>query len=56
MLYPITPVDVLAFHDKFTLWDGAAVPVPVAVFVVVDGWPLLVKVKVAESAPATMGL
>ena len=56
MLYPVTPDDVLAFHDKLTLWTGAAVPVPFAVSVVVEGWALLVKVKVAESAPATIGL
>ena len=55
-MYPVTPVDVLAFHDRLTLWIGAAVPVPFAVSVVVEGWALLVKVKVAESAPATIGL
>lgn len=56
MLYPEMPDDVLAFHDKFTLWAGAAVPVPLAVSVVVEGWALLVNVRVAVSAPTTSGL
>jgi len=55
-LYPVTPDDELAFHDKSTLWTGAAVPVPLAVSVVVEGWALLVNVRVAASTPATTGL
>jgi hypothetical protein len=46
----------LASHDNVTECLGAAVPVPVVVFVVVDGWALLVKVSVALAAPVTWGL
>lgn len=56
MLYPEMLDDVLAVHDRLTLWVGAAVAVPVAVSVVVEGWALLVNVRVALSAPATSGV
>lgn len=46
----------LAFQDRLTEWDDAAVPVPVADSVVVEGCALLVKVRIALSAPATCGL
>jgi hypothetical protein len=45
--------DVLAFHERATLWVDAGVPVPVSISVVVEGWPLLVKLRVAEAAPGT---
>lgn len=47
---------VLAFHDKSTLCEAAAVPVPVRFSVVVVGWALLVKVSVALAAPVVCGL
>jgi len=56
MLYPETPDEVLAFHDKLTECVGAVLPVPVAVSVVVDGWALLTNVSVALAAPVTGGL
>ena len=46
----------LGSQDRPTEWVDAAVPVPVADSVVVDGWALLVKVRIALSAPATCGL
>ena len=46
----------LAFQDRLTEWVDAVVPVPVADSVVVEGWALLVKVRIALSAPATCGL
>jgi hypothetical protein len=48
--------DVLASHDKLTVWVGAGVPVPVSASVVVEGWALLVKVSVALAAPVVRGL
>jgi hypothetical protein len=48
--------EVLAFHDKATVWLEAAVPVPVADSVVVEGCALLAKVRTALSDPATSGL
>ena len=48
--------DVLAFHDRLTECVGAGVPVPVSVSVVVEGWALLVNVRVAAAAPVTGGL
>jgi hypothetical protein len=48
--------DELEFQDRLTEWVDAAVPVPVADSVVVEGWALLVKVRIALSAPATCGL
>jgi hypothetical protein len=56
MLYPVTPVVVLAFHDKSTLCVTAAVPVPVRFSVVVVCCALLVKVSVAVAAPVVCGL
>jgi hypothetical protein len=56
MLYPAMLGEVLAFHDRLTLWVGAGVPVPVDKSVVVEGCALLVNVRVALSAPATSGL
>lgn len=56
MLYPEMSGDVLAVHDKFTEWVGAAVPVPVSVSVVVAGCALLVKVRVALADPVASGL
>ena len=53
MLYPAMLDDVLAFHDKATeCVDVELVPVPVRFSVVVVGWALLVKVRVALTAPA----
>ena len=37
MLYPETLGELLALHDKLTVCVGAAVPVPVAAAVVVEG-------------------
>jgi len=48
--------DVLAFHERLTVWEGAAVPVPVKVSVVVGGWALLVTVSVPLAAPTVCGL
>jgi hypothetical protein len=47
---------VLALQDKFTVCDGAGVPVPGRDSVVVAGWPLLVKLSEALADPATCGL
>lgn len=49
-------VEVLAVHDRLTVWVAAAVPVPVAVPCVVVGDALLVKVSVALAAPVVVGL
>ena len=48
--------ELLAFHDKLTVWVDAVVPVPVRVAVVVGSWALLVKVNVAVAIPAVIGL
>lgn len=56
MLYPEMFGELLAFHDKLTVCVGAAVPVPVADPVVVEGWALLVNVRIALSAPVICGL
>ena len=48
--------EVLAFHDSATECVGAGVPVPVSVSVVVEGCALLVKVRVALTAPEVSGL
>jgi hypothetical protein len=48
--------DVLALHDRFTEYVGAAVPVPVRVSTVVEDWALLVKVSAAVTAPVVWGL
>jgi hypothetical protein len=56
MLYPEMFGEVLAFHDKLTVCVGAGAPVPVTVPVVVEGWALLVNVRLALSAPAICGL
>ena len=55
-MYPEMFEDVLAFHDRFTVWVGAAKPVPVSDSVVVEDWALLVKVSVALTAPVVFGL
>jgi hypothetical protein len=47
---------VLAPHDRLTECTGAAVPVPVRVSTVVEGWALLVKVSAAVTAPVVRGL
>lgn len=47
--------EVLAFHDRLTLCDGAGVPVPLNVSVVVEGCALLVKVSVPLAAPVVRG-
>jgi hypothetical protein len=44
--------EVLAFHDSAT----ECAPVPVSASVVVEGWALLVKVRVAPAAPEVRGL
>jgi len=48
--------EVLAFHDKFTEYVGAAVPVPERDSVVVEGWASLVKVSVAVALPVDCGV
>jgi len=48
--------EVLAVQDKFTEWTGAGVPVPVTASVVVEGCALLVKVSVAFTVVAAVGL
>src|SRR5579863_6434206 len=50
------PGEELAFQDRFTVWVGAAVPVPVSDSVVVEGEASLETVKVALAAPAVCGL
>ena len=50
------PDDVLPFHDRFTVWLGAAVPDPVRLSVVVEGCPLLATVKLAVAVPDVSGL
>lgn len=50
-MYPEMFGDVLAVHDRFTVWVGAGVPVPVRFPIVVEGWALLVKVSIALTAP-----
>ena len=50
------PDDVLPFHDKFTVWVGAAVPDPVRLSAVVEGCPLLATVKLAFAVPDVRGL
>lgn len=55
-MYPVIFDDVLAFHDRLTVWVCGAVPVPVTVACVVEGEALLVKVNVALAAPALCGL
>jgi hypothetical protein len=47
--------DVLAVHDSETECEATA-PLPVSVSVVVEGCALLVKVSVALTAPAAVGL
>jgi hypothetical protein len=46
---------VLAFHERLTLWVGAGVPDPVTDAVVVEGWALLLKVRVPLAVPETVG-
>jgi len=48
--------EVLAFHDRFTVWVGAGVPVPVRASAEVVGCALLVNVSEAAAAPAVCGL
>src|ERR1700728_2024613 len=48
--------DVLASHDRLTVWVGAAVPVPVSASDDVVGEALLVTVSVALAAPVVCGL
>lgn len=48
--------ELLAFQDSETECVDAATPVQVSVSVVVEGCALLVKVNVAVTAPATVGL
>lgn len=48
---------MLALHERFTLWTGAGVPVPVRVCVTVDGCALLlVTFNVALTVAAVCGL
>lgn len=53
MLYPEMFPEVLAAHDRFTEWVGAAVPLPVRDSDVEEGCALLVKVNVAPAVPET---
>jgi len=48
--------EVLAFHERFTVWVGAGVPVPVRASVVAVGCALLVNVSEAVAAPDVCGL
>jgi len=56
MLYPEMFCELLAFQERFTEWLGAGVPVPVRASVVVVGCALLVKVNVAFTVAAAVGL
>ncbi len=56
MLYPDIFGEVLAFHDKLTVCVGAGAPAPVTVPVVVEGWALLVNVRIPLSVPVICGL
>lgn len=47
---------MLAPHDKSTICAGAAVPLPLAASMVVEGCASLVNVRVAPSPPVTCGL
>jgi hypothetical protein len=48
--------EVLAVHDKLTVWTGAAVPVPVRVAVLGELEPLPAKKADAEAAPVAPGV
>jgi hypothetical protein len=47
---------VLAFHDKLTLWTGAAVPVPVRLAALDEVEPLLANEAVADARPVAPGV
>ena len=55
-MYPEMFADVLAVHERFTEYTGAGVPVPVSASVVGEIVALLVKVKVALTVTAAVGL
>jgi hypothetical protein len=48
--------ELLGFHESPTECVEAWTPVPVSVSLVVEGCALLVKVSVADAAPAAVGL
>jgi len=56
MLYPEMFADVLPVHDKFTEYTGAGVPLPVSAAVVGEPVALLVKVNVALTVTAAVGV
>lgn len=55
-MYPAIPDEVLAFHERFTLCVGAAVPLPVNAAVAVEFDALLLTVRVAFTVPEVVGL
>jgi len=50
------PEEVLASQESATECVGAAIPAPLKASVVVEGWALLVKVRVLDAEPVTAGL
>jgi hypothetical protein len=56
MLYPEMFADVLPVHERFTECTGAGVPVPVSASVVGESVALLVKVNVALTVAAAVGV
>lgn len=48
--------EVLAAHDRLTLYVGAAAPVAVTDSVIAACWALVVKVRVAVAAPVVCGV
>lgn len=50
------PEEVLAFHDRFTVWLEAEVPEPVSTWLIEEGWALLATVNDAVAAPDVSGL
>jgi hypothetical protein len=52
----VTPEEVLAVHDKLTVWTAGAVPVPVRVAALGELKPLLANEAVADAAPVAPGV
>src|ERR1700733_3177394 len=56
MLEPTMVEELLGFHERVTVCDGALAPVPVKASVIDVGTPLLTKVSVALAVPVVCGL
>jgi hypothetical protein len=50
------PGEVLAVHDKLTVWTGAGVPVPASAAAVGELVALLLNESVAEAVPVAPGV